>query len=658
MRASEIASMPTGSEVLWEPTSGFVAASPVGAYLRWLADNGGPTVDEYSELWRWSVSELPGFWGSIWDHFGVIGDRGAVVLEGSAMPGARWFPGATLNYAENMLAGADGQVVLIARSQTRDRITITRGQLRELVASTAAGLRTLGVTKGDRVAGYLPNIPEAVIAMLATASIGAVWASCAPEFGTRGVIDRFRQVAPAVLIAVDGYRYGAREVDRTAAVEAIRSSLPTLKATVTVPYLRADRHVPDGVAWSTLVSQRGPTHFEPVSFGHPLWILFSSGTTGLPKAITHSHGGIVVELLKSHALHSGLGGTDRYFVYATTSWVMWNILVSALLVGASIVLMDGNPSFPDPSCLWRIVADEQVTAYGCGAALLLQSAVTKVRPGNDFDLGVLRSVTSTGSPLPADAFRWVYREVRPDIFLQSMSGGTDVCGAFVGGSPMLPVRAGRIACRCLGVDAHAVDAAGRSVIGVPGELVIDTPMPSMPIFFWADPEGRRYRETYFGMYPGRWRHGDWVTFDEDGSCEIHGRSDGTLNRGGVRLGTAEFYNVLAAVPGVTDSMVLHLEDPAGGLGKLLLFVELQNGVALDEELRGFIVAQLVDQLSPRHAPDRIVAVPQIPYNHTGKKLEIPMKRILQGASRAEVLSDAAVRNPAAIDTFEELAHAL
>jgi acetoacetyl-CoA synthetase len=644
-----------GGEILWEPTPDVVSASPLGSYLRWLASNGGPHVGEYADLWTWSVEDLPGFWGSIWDHFELIGNRGTAVLSDSAMPGAKWFQGSTLNYAENMLTGPGDQIVLIAKSQTRQRITFTRAQLREQVAAAARGLHELGVAKGDRVAGYLPNIPEAVIAMLATASIGAVWASCAPEFGTQGVIDRLQQVAPTVLIAVDGYRYGSRTVDRGAAVEAIRDALPTVIKTVTVPYLYPDRGAVDTLSWSALVSEQAPLSFEPVPFEHPLWILFSSGTTGLPKAITHSHGGIVVELVKSHALHGGLGAADRYFVYATTSWVMWNILVSALLVRSSIVLMDGHPAYPDAAELWRVVADEHVTAFGCGAALLVQSAVDKVEPGRTFDLGALRSVASTGSPLPAAAFRWVYEEVRPDTFLQSTSGGTDVCGAFVGGSLLLPVRAGKIAGRCLGVDAQAVDGAGRRVIGTPGELVIDTPMPSMPIYFWGDPDGARYRDTYFASYPGRWRHGDWVTFSDDGSCEIHGRSDGTLNRGGVRLGTAEFYTVLDSVPGVADSMVLHLEDPAGGLGNLLLFVALHSGVILDDELRGFIVAGLRDRLSPRHTPDRIIAVPQIPYNHTGKKLEIPMKRILQGARRADVVSDAAVRNPEAIDRFEDFA---
>lgn len=626
----------------------------MASYMRWLAEERGLRFADYEALRRWSIDDLSAFWRSIWDYFEVVGEgEPAEVLAEAKMPGARWFPGVEVNYAENVLRGDAEDVVIVALSQTRAQIEMTRGELRDAVARAAAGLRRLGVGPGDTVAGYLPNIPEAVIALLATASIGAVWAVCAPEFGIQSVLDRFQQIEPKVLIAVRGYRYGAKDIDRRADVEMLRAGLPSLIATVEVPYLYPAEE--KTLTWDDLLSEAASPDYKRVPFDHPLWILFSSGTTGLPKAIVHGHGGIVIEQLKLQALHNDLGPGDRYFGYSTTSWVMWNLLLSVLLTGAAIVLADGNPAYPDSSELWRIAAHVKATALSCGAAFLMQCRRQGQTPGQSFDLSALRFMAAAGSPLPADGFRWVYDNIRRDLYLTSGSGGTDVCTAFVGGCRLLPVHAGEIACRILGVAAEGLDGDGNPVIGEPGELVISKPMPTMPIGFWGDDDGSRYREAYFTMYPGRWRHGDWVIFNERGGCVITGRSDGTLNRGGVRLGTAEFYAALADIDEVKDSLVVHLEDGEGGPGQLVLCVELSPGARLDQSLHDRISAQLTRGLSPRHRPDRIVEVPGIPYNLTGKKLEVPVKRLLQGARRSDVVSEGAVRNPEVLDAFESLA---
>lgn len=638
-------------DILWEPPvhSDF----RMNRYMTSLSDTHGHAFADYAQLWNWSTHDLSGFWRSIWDYFDVVADGDpAEVLVDPQMPGARWFPDVRLNYAENQLRGDDEQTVVIALSQTRDRITLTRGQLRDQVARAAAGLRRLGVGPGDRVAAYLPNIPEALVAMLATTSIGAVWAVCAPELGVRSVLDRFEQLEPKVLIAIDGYRYGAKPIDRAQDVSTISAALPSLSATVHVPYLGSVAH--GAVTWADLTATPAAAHYERVPFAHPLWVLFSSGTTGLPKAIVHSHGGIVVELQKALGLHSDLGQDDRYFVYCTTTWVMWNIQVSALLLGTSIVLFDGDPSYPHADRLWQVVATHGVTVFGAGAAFLMGCRKAEMQPENVFDLSALRGITSTGSPLPAEGFRWIYESVKTDVYLQSTSGGTDVCTSFVGGTPLLPVRAGEITAPALGVLARALDTAGNPVVDELGELVISAPMPSMPVCFWNDADGEKYRASYFTQYPGQWRQGDWVIFNTRGACAITGRSDGTLNRGGVRLGTSEFYSALGDIPEVEDSLVVHLDDPAGGMGALLLFVQLRSDTHLGEVLRRDIVQRLRQRLSPRHTPDDIVEVPTIPYNLTGKKLEVPVKRLLLGAAREAVISDGALRDPRSLDAFEQL----
>jgi acetoacetyl-CoA synthetase len=644
-------------EILWSPPPDVRERTRVGRYLAWLEERRDLSFEDYAELWAWSVGDLPGFWSSIWEHLGVVTHAPyEEVLADASLPGAVWFPGATLNYAEHALRRTRDEVVVLGRSQTRGPVDLTAAELADQVARAGAGLVRLGVGPGDRVAAYLPNIPEALVAFLATASLGAVWSSCAPEFGTRSVVDRLRQIEPLVLLTVDGYRYGDRAVDRSAEVAAIREALPSLAATVAVPYLDPDPgRIPGAIAWDELVAEGGKLAFAPVPFSHPLYILYSSGTTGLPKPVVHGHGGILVEHLKMLALHHDLGPGDRFFWFSTTGWMMWNYLASGLAVGSAVVCYDGNPGHPDLGELWRVAADCGVTYFGASAPFLLACRKEGLKPSQLADLSRLRGVGSTGAPLPAEGFRWVYEAVGSDLVLSSVSGGTDVCTAFVGGTPLLPVRAGEIACRCLGAKVEAFDSAGRSVVGEQGELVITAPMPSMPVGFWGDDDGSRYRAAYFGDYPGVWRHGDWITITPWGSCVITGRSDATLNRGGVRLGTAELYSVVEAMPEVEDSLVVHLEDPEGGMGELILFVAPADGVELDDDLRARIAGALRRELSPRHVPDAIEAVASVPRTLSGKKLEVPVKRILTGTPPEAAASRGALANPEALDDFAELA---
>jgi acetoacetyl-CoA synthetase len=646
--------MPSVTPVLWMPPPDVLERSRIGDFLRWLERERGLSFPDYPRLWRWSVEDLPAFWSSIWEYFGVIAHTApTATLVGRQMPGARWFPGALLNYAEHVLrmpGVADRDPVVLAYSQSRNPVTLTAAELREQVRRVRAGLRRLGVTRGDRVAAYLPNVPETLVLMLATASLGATFSSCAPEFGARSVVDRWRQIEPRVLVAVDGYRYGAKAVDRRAEVAAIRAELPSVEHLVTLPYLQEG---PSG--WAELAADTAePLAFEPVPFDHPLYVLYSSGTTGLPKPIVHGHGGILVEHLKMLALHTDLGPGDRFFWFTTTGWMMWNYLVSGPAVGAAVVMFDGDPSWPDLGALWRLVEQAGVTYFGTSAPFLLACRKNGVTP-KQYDLSRLRGVGSTGAPLPPEGFRWVYEAVGPQLQLQSLSGGTDVCTGFVGASPLTPVYEGEISCRCLGARVEAYDPRGRSVVGQLGELVITAPMPSMPVRFWNDPDGARLREAYFDVYPGVWRHGDWVTITERGSCVITGRSDATLNRGGVRLGTAEFYSVVEGLDEVLDSVVVHLEDPAGGPGELLLFVVLAEGVVLDAALRAKVVSQLRTALSPRHVPDEIYQVDAVPRTLSAKKLEVPVKKILTGIPADRAAARGALANPESLAAFERLA---
>jgi len=643
--------------ILWQPAPDARSTTRMGAYLGWLAAR-GVRLDDYDAAWRWSVVEPDAFWRSIATFFEVLPGADEPALADAAMPGARWFPTAQLNYAGYLLdrgssGGGDEEVVIVARSQTRERTTLTRAQLRRAVGRAQAGLRGLGIGRGDRVAAYLPNVPEAVVAMLATAGLGAIWTSCAPEFGVRSVVDRLAQVEPRVLLGVDGYQYGSTAVDRRGELAAIRRALPSLEATVVLPHLDPSAAPVDGsLTWDGLTAEAAEPMAEPVPFDHPLYILYSSGTTGLPKPIVHGHGGILLEHVKMLGLHHDLGPGERFFWFTTTGWMMWNYLVSGLAVGATIVLFDGSPAHPDLAALWQMAAEEGVTYFGTSAPYLMACRKDGLRPREVADLSRLRAVGSTGAPLPAEGFRYVSEAVSPSAQLQSVSGGTDVCTAFVGGSPLVPVWEGEISCRCLGAAVEAFSPDGTPLVGEQGELVVTRPMPSMPIGFWNDPDGERYRAAYFGDFPGVWRHGDWITITERGSCVISGRSDATLNRGGVRVGTAEFYSVVEALPEIADSVVVHLEAD----DELLLFVALRDGATLDEALLGRLRAEIRSALSPRHVPDRIVAVPAVPRTLSGKKLEVPVKRILTGTPVEEAASRGSLANPGSLDAFVALAH--
>jgi acetoacetyl-CoA synthetase len=612
-------------------------------------------MSTYDELWRWSVEDLDGFWAAVWDCFDVRSSAPYdAVLAERRMPVAVWFPGTRLNYAENLLRqGDDDELAVLGRSQTRPDLDLTFGQLREQVARARYALSNLGVGRGDRVVGYLPNIPEAVIAFLATASLGAVWASCASELGARSVVDRFAQVEPVVLVVAGGYEYGDKTIDRRDQVEQIRARLNTVRHVIDIEY--GSFRVPGALSWPDLLAaaEPEPAQFEQVPFDHPLFVLFSSGTTGIPKAIVHGHGGILLEHLKNHALSWDLGPGDRLLWYSTTAWMMWNALVSALLVGTSIVLLDGDPAYQDLTWQWRIAEQTRTTMLGVspGFVMACRGAGVDVR---DLDL-TLRTVGAAGAPMPPEAYAWIVDQLGPDVTLNVGSGGTDVCTGIVQGCPLLPVWAGRISGPALGVDVHAFDEAGHDVVGRPGELVITAPMPSMPVGFWGDSDGSRLRAAYFDVYPGVWRHGDWIVVQPDHSCEVTGRSDATLNRGGVRLGTAEFYRVVEELPEVDDSLVVHLPDAVGGNGELLLFVVPAPSVSSDDELRRTIATELRQALSPRHVPDQVISVSAIPRNLTGKKLEVPVKRLLQGARPDDVASRDALADPSAWEAFVALA---
>lgn len=621
----------------------------------------GMTLPDYAALWQWSVSDLDGFWRLVSRELGVRWhDEPEIFLADAAMPGTVWCPGGTLNYAEHCLAFSGEQTAIISLSQTRGELVLSRDELREQVERCAAGLRVLGVGKGSTVAGYMPNIAETIVAFLAAASLGATWASCAPEFGARSVIDRLTQIEPDVLIVIDGYRYATKPIDRSQEVQAIRDALPGLRHTVLLPYLDPDtagERVPDALPWSTLLADHAPLQVEAVTFDHPLYVLFSSGTTGLPKPIVHGHGGITLEHLKVMALSLDLHEDDVFFWFSTTGWMVWNLQTSALLCGATVVCFDGDLAHPGMSETWRVAQDTHTTVFGASAPFLTGCRKLGMVPKDEFDLSRIRTVLSSGAPLSEDGYRWVYQAVADDVLLNSISGGTDVCSAFVGGAPLLPVRAGELSGCALGVRVEAFDERGRPVVGEKGELVLTAPMPSMPVGFLGDEDGSRYRAAYFDVYPGVWRHGDWITVYEDGASVISGRSDATLNRGGVRLGTAEFYAVVEELDGVADSLVVHLEDDEGGSGELLLFVvptEHHERVDADA-LRAVIARELRVRLSPRHVPDAIHLMPGVPRTLSGKKLEVPVKRILTGTPAEDAASKGALANPEVLDPYARLA---
>jgi acetoacetyl-CoA synthetase len=643
---------------LWSPSPARAGSSRIRRFI------GLAGYHDYRSAWEWSVgSETMGsFWRQVGREFEVPWAQEAdeaLVPEPNHPSGARWFPAARLNYAEFALRSCarapEGAPVVISLSQTRPPSESTVDRLRHDVAGIRAGLLAAGVRAGDRVAGYLPNIPEALTSMLAAASLGAIWTSCAPEMGVAGVLDRLGQIEPKVLIAVDGYVYGERQIDRRGESDAIRAGLGPLGRAVWLGYLDPDQPPPPGwTSWADFTGEDSSLEFEPVPFDHPLYILYSSGTTGKPKPIVHGHGGIALEHAKALGLHFELGPGDRFFWYTTTGWMMWNFLVSGLLVGATVVLMDGDPSWPRDGALWGYMADTGTTCGGLSAGYIVASRKAGLTPSQDHDLSRLKTLGATGSPLPPAGARWVYEDVASDTMLASFSGGTDVCTGFVGTSALHPVWAGEISCACLGAPVRVFDDDGRPVIGQEGELVLTGPMPSMPVAFWGDGDGRRYRAAYFERFPGVWAHGDRATESERGTFVISGRSDGTLNRGGVRLGTAEFYSVVESLPAVSDSLVVHVDDPGGGPGELWLFVVEREGTdrsRLVEEIR----SALRRDLSPRHVPDHIVAVPDVPRTLSGKKLEVPVKRILSGAAPDEALTLASLANPESIEPYVELA---
>jgi acetoacetyl-CoA synthetase len=646
--------------ILSSPTDADISRARISDYMRWLADRRDVRTDgSYASLWQWSVDEPAEFWASIWDYFDVLGSRGdGPVLQGGPMPDVSWFAGSTLNYARNALrvaASAPDRPAMIYRSEAGHSGTLSYGELAARVATVRAALIELGVQRGDRVAGYLPNSPQALIGLLATASLGAIWTSCSPDFGAPAVIDRFAQVSPKVLIAVDGYVYGGKMFDRQQEVAAITAALPELGCVIAVDYIGAAATHPPlpvrTVPWQKLgelaAGSAGSAEFDEVPFEHPLWVLYSSGTTGLPKPIVHGHGGIVLEHLKALCLHQDIGQDDVFFWYTTTGWMMWNFLAGALLAGATVVAYDGSATYPGTDQLWRLAVQAGVTYFGSGAPYLVTCMKAGLRPAADMDLSKLRGVGSTGAPLPPEAFDWVYEAVsggRSSFPLGSFSGGTDMCTGFLGPNPLLPVRRGIIAGSCLGAKVAAFDAEGKSVIDEVGELVLTEPLPSMPLGFWGDKTGERYRASYFEQYPGVWRHGDWVMILPDGGCVIYGRSDATLNRGGVRMGTSEFYRVVEELPEVADSLVIDT-GTLGADGRLVLYLVLAPGKSLDAELTGRIRSLLRTTLSPRHVPDEIHQVPGVPRTLSGKKLEVPVRKILTGTPVEQAADPDSLANP-------------
>jgi acetoacetyl-CoA synthetase len=644
------------AQILWQPSDDFIRQSNIRGYREWLGQR-GESFPDYESLWKWSVDHPAEFWQTIWEYFDVISHKPYQSVLTGEMPEARWFEGSTLNYAEHVFRQSrKTSPAILFSSERHESQEITWDEMARQVSCLQTYLRSIGIQPGDRIAAFVPNIPEATHGFLAAASIGAIWSSCSPDFGAESVIDRFQQIQPKVLICVDGYQYGGKQFNKIDIVHEILGKIPSIEHVVLIPYL--DEHsqvdsIEGGVLWPEVTKGPGSNLiFHAVPFDHPLWVLYSSGTTGVPKAITHCQGGMLLEHLKYLAFHNDVHSSERFFWFTTTGWMMWNYVQAALLHGATIVLYDGSPGYPDLDALWKLAADTRIEHFGTSAPYLIACMKAHLNPGDKYDLSALRSVSSTGAPLPPEAFDWVYEHVGKDIWLCSMSGGTDVCTAFVGGCPEKPVVRGEIQCRGLGCALKAFDDSGNELIDRVGEMVITEPMPCMPIYFWGDPEKKRYRESYFDKYPGVWRHGDWVRITPNGGLIITGRSDTTLNRQGVRIGTAEIYRALHSISEIEDALIIHLDQD--GKDFMPLFVVLKAGLDLTDELRKQIKTTLRTICSPRHVPDDIFIIPEVPYTISGKKMEAPVKKILSGARVDDVVSRDAMRNPKAIEVFQTL----
>jgi acetoacetyl-CoA synthetase len=648
-------------ELLWTPGAERVEHANITAFSRWLEREGGLSFASYRELWRWSVSDLESFWGALWRYLQVRSSAPySRVLGSRAMPGAQWFPGARLNYAENVLRReSEGGIALLHAREGGRLEALSWAQLGTQVRILATRLRALGVQPGDRVVAFMPNIPQTAVAMLATTAIGAIWACCSPDFGERGVLDRFAQLSPKVLFCIDGYRYGGKSFDRRPELERILSGLAMLQRVIHLPYLDPDAPAPrpDALPWSELLDHPGiepaQFRFEQVPFEHPLWTLFSSGTTGLPKAIVHGHGGILLETQKNAMFHFDLHPRDRLLFFTTTGWMLWNFLVSTLATGATPVLYDGSPGYPSPEILWKLAQDADASMLGASPTYVEQMVRSGIVPRERYELSRLRSISLAGSPATPASMAWFYTSVKEDLWVANGSGGTDCCTGFVGGVPTLPVYAGEIQAPSLGVAVEAFNERGESVVDEVGELVITEPMPSMPVSFWNDPDGRRYRESYFEEFPGVWRHGDFFRINARGGCFVLGRSDATLNRYGVRIGTAEIYRALSALPEVEDSLIVNLDLPDGGFF-MPLFVKLAPGVSVQPAAQK-IRDTLRQEYSARHVPDAIIPVPAIPVTLTGKKMEVPVRRILLGTPPQQAANLSAMADPRALDFFIQYA---
>lgn len=648
-------------QLLWQPTPEQIQHTRLAHYLEWLRHERGRNFVDYHGLWQWSVNDLEGFWQSIWDHFQVQASSPYhAVLGDRTMPGAQWFPGARLNLAEHILHHEQAGDALLYLDETNALQGLPWGDFAKQVRTLATYLRESGVMPNDRVVAYLPNVPEAMVALCACAAIGAIWASCSPDFGAEGVLDRVRQLAPKVLLAVDGYRYGGKVFDRRGQVRQIARELDSIEQVIVLPMMFPDESLTldNAIDWREL--QARPTlgaadfHCEQLPFDHPLWVLFSSGTTGLPKAIVQSHGGILLEQLKALHLHLDFRPGDAAFIFTTTGWMMWNTLFSALLCGVRPVLYDGHPTWPNTDMLWQILQDSRASFFGTSPSYIELMNRQGVVPGERFDLHALRTVMPVGSPVSPQCNAWFYRNLKADIWVTTGSGGTDICTGLVSGVPTLPVYAGEIQARALGVDAHAFDESGQPLIDQVGELVVTSPMPSMPVCFWNDSTGERYRQSYFQPWPGVWRHGDFFLLNARGGCQVLGRSDATLNRYGVRIGTAEIYRALEPISEIDDALIVNLDLPEGGFF-MPLFVQLHPGAQLDDALQQRVRDCLRQACTPRHVPDQIIAVPQIPLTLTGKKMEVPVRRILMGHAPHTVVNPSAMRDPQALAFFIEYA---